>query len=98
MDTLRNGAMVCVACGTVARPVSGPAPAPHHARAECSGCGRWLAWLPQARKAEPFAIQGARRIAMDAVNYLVVSGTIDRAPSVRFREDGVCANPSNSRL
>jgi hypothetical protein len=36
MDTLRNGVMVCMACGTVALPAIVAAPAPHHARTQWS--------------------------------------------------------------
>jgi single-stranded DNA-binding protein len=35
---------------------------------------------------------------MDGVNYLVVSGTIERHPSVRWREDGTCVCIGSLRI
>jgi hypothetical protein len=72
MDTLRNGAIVCVVCGTVAVPVIVSTPAPHHARANCRGYGRWLKWLGQERSTEPLDTQGTRRMVMDGANYILV--------------------------
>src|SRR6266446_7017730 len=81
MDTLSNGAMVCMVCGYVGLPTLVHASGVPHARVHCRGCGRWLKWAPEPREAS---------MVMDGVNYLLVSGTIERNPGVRFREDGTC--------
>jgi hypothetical protein len=85
--------MLCVHCGACSVPIIGPGTGPHVARAQCSGCGRYLKWLPKALLSVEKDVP-----RMDSVNLLIVSGCLDRAPMVRFREDGTCVCTGTMRL
>ena len=37
-------------------------------------------------------------MVMDSVNHLIISGALERNPSVRFREDGTCVCSGSLRL
>ena len=75
--------LLCPHCGLIDVPLLGPGAGKHVARALCSGCGRYLKWLPKAllglAKEEP---------RMDCLNLCLCSGYLERDPSVRYREDG----------
>src|SRR2546429_514337 len=45
--TLVLPSLLCSACGTVAIPCVAPGTGPHVAKAVCTGCGRFLKWLPK---------------------------------------------------
>src|SRR5712691_4729269 len=89
METLSNGMLPCPGCGHVGRPTLAPGTPPHGHKALCASCGRFLKWLPKPKE---------EAVVMDAVNYLLVSGTLERNPSVRFREDGTCVCTRSLRI
>ena len=76
--------LLCPHCGLIEVPILGPGTQTHAARALCSGCGRYLKWLPKALLG---LAQEAPR--MDCLNLCLCSGYLERDPSVRYREDGV---------
>ena len=68
-------------CGVVDVPLVGPGAGQHAARALCSGCHRFLKWIPRA------LIEG--RPAMSSVNKAIVTGTISKyGVTVKFATIG----------
>lgn len=84
MDTLSNGSLPCFACGLVAAPTLEPGTGPHHLKASCAGCGRFLKWLPKPKEA---------RMA-ESVNRVVLVGTMGKyGVEVRYSASGTpCAS------
>jgi hypothetical protein len=75
--------LLCGHCGALDVPLIGPGTSVHVARALCSGCGRFLRWLPKA------LFDGEKdKPTMESVNVCVLSGTLERDPALRFRDDG----------
>jgi len=79
-------------CGVLDTPIIGPGSGQHAAKAMCPQ-GHFLTWLPKALFGGP---QDTPPI--DSINVLLVSGALDRAPQVRFREDGSCVCAGTLRL
>src|ERR1043165_1556772 len=79
-QTLSNGALPCFTCGVVAIPKLEPGSGPHAAKACCSGCGRFLKWIAKPSKEES--------LAMDCLNMVAVTGTLERDPQTKFEDNG----------
>jgi hypothetical protein len=47
---MENNILPCGHCGAVAPPRIEPGTGPHHAKAVCGHCGRFLKWMPKPAK------------------------------------------------
>jgi hypothetical protein len=83
--------LTCRTCGVQDVPRLDAGSGPHAARAVCPHCQTFIKWLGKPQPKE-------RPLMMESVNYWLVSGQLERDPSVRFREDGVCHCTGSLRL
>ena len=83
METLSTGELPCFRCGLVAIPRTEAGTGPHHLKALCRGCGRFLKWLAKPKEDTVTA----------TVNRVVLLGTIGKqGVEVRYSTNGTpCA-------
>lgn len=79
METLSSGALACVSCGYVGQPKIEAGTGPHHQKASCGQCGRFLKWLGKPKEGGVTA----------SVNRVVLLGTISKyGVEVRYSQNG----------
>jgi Single-strand binding protein family len=82
----------CPVCGVVDTVVLGPGAGKHVARALCSQ-GHFIKWLPKA------LVGGEKDVpTMDSLNVCIVSGVLERDPTMRYREAGTAQCTCTLRL
>ena len=75
--------MRCRHCGVCEVPTVGPGTGPHVAKALCSGCGKFLRWLPKA------LLPGKETPRMGGVNRCILVGAIGKhGVEIRYATSG----------